>query len=165
VPPFCGGGGGGGGAGAAGGGAGGPGGDGGSSVGLYLVESDVDVSDDLIVTGNGKDGGRGGLGAASGLGGGGGRGGARFGAQGAGGSGGRGGDGGHGGDAGSGGGGGSVGILLDGSVAILSGNTFEIGAAGRGGWNEAADPSTRGSDGVRAELHSFDELDRQSASD
>ena len=157
VPPFCGGGGGGGG----GGGEGGQGGlgaqDGGSSVGISVgSESDVEIRDNTIVTGDGAAGGRGGVGGAGGAGGSGGSGGAATaGNLGlAGGSGGRGGAGGAGGSGGSGAGGSSLGIVVDdGSTAVVAErNEFELGEASPGAQNPDAPAITRGADGRRAEL-------------
>jgi hypothetical protein len=50
-----------------------------------------------------------------------------------------------------------VGIALgDGSTAIRSGNTVELGAAGNGGEREDTDPETWGADGVRAAAYDLD---------
>lgn len=156
LPATCGGGGGGGGEGGVEGEPGTPGSSGGSSIGIAVGDdSDVEVLDNVIVTGNGADGGLGGLGGSGGKGGTGGSGGKRSllgGEEGYGG--GNGGRGGNGADAGSGGGGSSVGIFVNyesGSVVIRDGNVFELGQAGVGGWNEGADENTRGEAGESAD--------------
>jgi hypothetical protein len=157
VPPFCGaGGGGGGGAGGA-GTAGRPGFGGGSSIGIVIFDdSDVALTDNLILTGQGGSGGAGGAGGSGGAGGAGGSGGGRFGLQGAGGSGGRGGTGGDGGDAGSGAGGWSIGLYSDDSVVNAAGNVIDLGEPGRGGFRDGADPATRGGDGETAAVYEIE---------
>lgn len=151
VPGTCGGGGGGGGEGGVGGEPGTPGSSGGSSIGIAVGDdSDVEILDNVIVTGNGAAGGLGGLGGTGGAGGKGGSGGDgnRLGDAGY--KGGPGGRGGNGSDAGSGGGGSSVGIFVNfesGSVVIRDGNVFELGQAGAGGYTEGAHENTKGDDG------------------
>jgi hypothetical protein len=130
-------GGGGGGGGGDGGTAGTGGSGGGASIGIIVINSDLQIRGEVVV--NTRSGGRGGAGGNGGAGGAGAAGG--FGAtdadntQGDGGNGGRGGNGGNGGCGGGGGGGPSVGIWGNGGAAVsgVGGIAFNLGAAGAGG--------------------------------
>ena len=133
-----GGGGGGGGASGGGGNLGQAGQGGGGSFGIFLLGSTgIVIQNNTIITskgGNGGIGGRGGNGAIGGPAGVGGAGCNGAGNGGMGGAGGQGGDGGHG---GGGGGGPSIGIFEDAaSVSTITGNTYQIGTAGEGGFSE-----------------------------
>ena len=127
-------------------GSGGGGGDGGGgSFAIFLSAASPVIANNTIRTGikvlrgltlvlvGGGDGGDGGLGGANAVGGSGGAGGSGSNEVGAGGSGGKGGNGGAGGGGGGGGGGVSYGIYrAEGSVPVISNNTFSIGAGGLG---------------------------------
>ena len=133
-----GGGGGGGGASGGGGNLGQGGHGGGGSFGIFVLTSTgIVVRDNAITTGSGGVGGLGGRGGNGAIGGLPGIGGAGCGGGangGLGGAGGRGGDGGHG---GGGGGGPSIGIFEDAASQLtITGNTYQIGTAGEGGFSE-----------------------------
>ncbi len=118
------------------GGQGGLGGNaGGSSFGMIVVlNSDVEILNNMIVPGAGGVGGDGGAGGSGGQGGTGGLGGTGFETQGAGGTGGMGGTGGAGGHGGGGAGGWSIGIYHDASSRVMrTDNAFVLGAPGLGG--------------------------------
>jgi hypothetical protein len=139
VCTFCNNGAGNGGGGGGGGGNGGKGGDGGraggGSIGIYLHDSTVIVTDSTVTASYGGDGGSGGSGGLQGRGGIGGAGSTYCKSEiGEGGDGGPGGSGGHGGGGGGGAGGPSVGIFKAGtSKATVSGTAISIGAPGSGG--------------------------------
>lgn len=154
TPNFCGGAGGGGGSGGGGGEPGGPGEGGGSSVAIAVIDaSEVAIVDNLLSAGAGGDGGRGGTGGTGGSGGAGGSGGTGFGLQTAGGRGGAGGNGGDGGASGGGAGGWSIGIAVSASVVEASGNQFDLGAPGDGGFNPEAAARTHGAPGEAVEVY------------
>lgn len=150
IPEGKGGGGGGGGSGAC-GGAGGRGGEGGgASLGLLLVNTDLQVVDVDVRTAGGGRGGNGGPGGAGGVGGPGGGGAlgevTPDGSGGKGGNGGRGGAGGLGGFGGPGGGGPSVGVWCENSSLLSSGAAvrYSVGPGGASG-----DPAAQGKPGER----------------
>jgi len=160
-----GGGGGGGGAGVAccaaggGGGAGGlygPGGGyalgGGGSIAILLSDgSEVTITNNTIVTGNGGNGGYGGKGGTGQTGGSGGSGGSGNINGASGGNGGHGGNGGNGGYGGCGGGGPSIAIVQDASSSTRDNNAITLGTAGTGGVRPDSQGNS-GEDGERAEF-------------
>lgn len=136
------------------GGQGGQGGNaGGSSFGMIVVlNSDVEILNNMIVPGDGGSGGEGGAGGQGGPGGAGGVGGLRFDTQGAGGTGGFGGTGGAGGHGGGGAGGWSIGIYYDGSSRVLrTDNAFTLGAPGLSGL--VPEGGNVGEDGDQVEVY------------
>jgi hypothetical protein len=122
---------------------------GGGSFGIVtLASTSISVANTSIVTSKGGAGGSGGRGGNGGAGSPGGFGGNGCDGAGRGGDGGRGGFGGRGGHGGGGTGGPSIGIFMDAASAVTvgSGVTYQIGAAGAGGFSEGA----TGANGVSA---------------
>lgn len=112
---------------------GGGGGGAGGSFGIVAVNTELTVSDSIVLLGAGGTGGAGGAGAAGQPGGGGGLGGGAVPNTATGGAGGPGGRGGHSGGGGGGAGGDACGILRQGGSLAASGAIFQGGAAGAGG--------------------------------
>jgi hypothetical protein len=125
---------------------------GGASFGIFVRGSDVTVIDNEIQTGDGGRGGQGGSSGIGGLGGNGGSGGDNAG------NGGRGGRGASSAPGGGGGGGPSIGIIADGGSEITgSGNTFDLGQPGVGGFGgtfpNLVDRAPTGATGLRLEFY------------
>lgn len=153
---ICGGGGGGGGGGGQGGAPGTVAASGGSSIGIVVgYDSDAEILENVIVTGDGGTGGIGGSGGGGGPGGIGGSGGDEAVGTDGGGNGGRGGIGGRGGFAGNGAGGSSIGVLLaddpESTFAVVENNVFDLGTPGLGGRAEQRPELTFGEDGQALE--------------